>query len=181
MSGCGSIGAFLIPYAVMVVVLGIPLFMLESSLGQFASLGATAVFKISPLWKGLGYAMVLICWCAPLIARTRSEHNTHTHTSNSHTTSHERPARRFISLYYNVVIAECLYFLFASFSFPELPWTHCNPEWASPSCRDRDTLADAYSDAAGARAQVAKFIDSKLFSFHSTTPSELRSLKLLFK
>ena len=52
------LGAFLIPYAIMVVIVGIPLFMLESAIGQFASLGPIALFKVSPLFKGVGYAMM---------------------------------------------------------------------------------------------------------------------------
>ena len=49
---------------------------------QFASLGPLAIWKVSPLWKGLGYAMVI--------------------------------SSALISIYYTVIIAYTLYFLFAS-------------------------------------------------------------------
>ncbi|KFM74324.1 Sodium- and chloride-dependent glycine transporter 2, partial [Stegodyphus mimosarum] len=53
-------GAFLIPYLLFLIICGMPLCFLEMSFGQFASLGPIAIWKISPLFKGLGYGMVLI-------------------------------------------------------------------------------------------------------------------------
>jgi solute carrier family 6 amino acid transporter-like protein 5/7/9/14 len=45
-------GAFLVPYLLMLFLCGIPLFFMESSLGQFASTGCITLFRISPLFKG---------------------------------------------------------------------------------------------------------------------------------
>lgn len=53
-------GAFLIPYVVMVLLLGVPLFLLESALGQFSSSGCITVFAAVPIFKGAGYAMLLV-------------------------------------------------------------------------------------------------------------------------
>ncbi|XP_036290514.1 sodium- and chloride-dependent neutral and basic amino acid transporter B(0+) isoform X3 [Pipistrellus kuhlii] len=44
-------GAFLIPYAIMLALAGLPLFFLECSLGQFASLGPVSVWNILPLFQ----------------------------------------------------------------------------------------------------------------------------------
>ncbi|TGZ63971.1 hypothetical protein CRM22_006605 [Opisthorchis felineus] len=55
-------GAFLIPYTLMLLLLGLPLFFLEFAFGQFASLGPISVWNVSPLFKGIGYAMVLVSW-----------------------------------------------------------------------------------------------------------------------
>ncbi|GFR33859.1 sodium- and chloride-dependent glycine transporter 2 [Trichonephila clavata] len=56
---CGG-GAFLIPYLFFLIVCGMPMFFLELSFGQFASLGPITIWKIAPLFKGLGYGMVII-------------------------------------------------------------------------------------------------------------------------
>uniref|UniRef100_A0A8D2L1U7 Transporter n=1 Tax=Varanus komodoensis TaxID=61221 RepID=A0A8D2L1U7_VARKO len=53
-------GAFLIPYAIMLALAGLPLFFLECSLGQFASLGPVSVWRILPLLQGVGITMVII-------------------------------------------------------------------------------------------------------------------------
>ena len=40
-----------------------------------------------------------------------------------------------ISIYYNVILAWILFYLFASFQ-SKLPWSHCNNEWNTPNCVD---------------------------------------------
>ncbi|GCC30524.1 hypothetical protein chiPu_0008975 [Chiloscyllium punctatum] len=52
-------GAFFIPYLTMLVFAGMPLFFLESSLGQFASLGPVAVWKAVPILQGVGITLVV--------------------------------------------------------------------------------------------------------------------------
>lgn len=53
-------GAFLVPYLLMLCFCGIPLFYVELNLGQFTSLGCVSVWRLAPLLKGAGYAMVVI-------------------------------------------------------------------------------------------------------------------------
>lgn len=45
-------GAFLIPYLTMLGIAGIPIFLLEVSLGQFASQGPVSVWKCIPALQG---------------------------------------------------------------------------------------------------------------------------------
>lgn len=46
------LGAFLIPYLTMLALAGIPIFLLEVSLGQFASQGPVSVWKAIPALQG---------------------------------------------------------------------------------------------------------------------------------
>ncbi|XP_044043997.1 sodium- and chloride-dependent GABA transporter 2-like [Siniperca chuatsi] len=50
-------GVFFVPYLFFLVLCGIPLFLLETSLGQYTSLGGVSAWRsICPLFGGLGYA-----------------------------------------------------------------------------------------------------------------------------
>ncbi|XP_040183840.1 sodium- and chloride-dependent glycine transporter 2 [Rana temporaria] len=53
-------GAFLIPYLLMLALAGVPIFLLEVSLGQFASQGPISVWKAIPAFQGCGIAMLII-------------------------------------------------------------------------------------------------------------------------
>ncbi|RUS82915.1 hypothetical protein EGW08_009338 [Elysia chlorotica] len=57
-------GAFLFPYLLMLALVGIPLFYLEVSLGQFCSKGAAKCWDFAPMLKGLGIAMIM---CSTLV------------------------------------------------------------------------------------------------------------------
>ncbi|XP_060936566.1 sodium- and chloride-dependent GABA transporter 2-like [Limanda limanda] len=54
-------GAFLIPYMIFLFTCGVPVFFLETALGQFTSQGGITCWrKISPLFEGLGYGTQVI-------------------------------------------------------------------------------------------------------------------------
>ncbi|KAM4613796.1 sodium- and chloride-dependent neutral and basic amino acid transporter B(0+) [Polymixia lowei] len=93
-------GAFLIPYFFMLLVVGIPLFFLESAFGQFCSQSPINVWRAVPILQGAGVAMVLV--------------------------------NALVSIYYTVIIAYCMYYMFASFQSP-LPWSSCT-SWADSNC-----------------------------------------------
>uniref|UniRef100_A0A8D0B0Y7 Transporter n=1 Tax=Sander lucioperca TaxID=283035 RepID=A0A8D0B0Y7_SANLU len=58
-------GVFLIPYFIMLFVTGVPLFLMELSLGQYGAAGPITVWKCCPLLKGIGIGMlcvsILVC------------------------------------------------------------------------------------------------------------------------
>jgi len=97
-------GAFIIPYCIMSVMAGVPLYIMEVSLGQYFAEGPIGTWRIiCPLTRGIGYAMMMVSLL--------------------------------VSIYYNVIIAWILFYLFASFR-SDVPWRHCDPEWASANCRE---------------------------------------------
>uniref|UniRef100_A0AAY4BIA7 Transporter n=1 Tax=Denticeps clupeoides TaxID=299321 RepID=A0AAY4BIA7_9TELE len=54
-------GAFLIPYILMAIFGGVPLFYMELALGQFHRTGAISIWKhICPIFKGTGFAICII-------------------------------------------------------------------------------------------------------------------------
>nr|XP_047913324.1 sodium-dependent proline transporter isoform X1 [Anser cygnoides] len=100
-------GAFLVPYFIMLAICGIPIFFMELSLGQFSSLGPLAVWKISPLFKGIGMGTILIV--------------------------------SLVAIYYNMIIAYVLFYLFASLT-SDLPWQHCGNWWNTDLCLDHHVI-----------------------------------------
>ncbi|XP_064621797.1 sodium-dependent proline transporter-like [Lineus longissimus] len=104
-------GAFLIPYFFFLFVCGIPLFIMELSIGQFASSGPTRVFNICPLFKGLGWGMVVVNVMVVLYYQTIITW----------------------TLYY-------LGMSFYGFA-DRLPWANCNNTWNTEQCRMNGTSA----------------------------------------
>ncbi|XP_078683122.1 sodium-dependent proline transporter-like isoform X1 [Branchiostoma floridae x Branchiostoma belcheri] len=107
-------GAFLIPYVIMLVFAGIPMFFIELTLGQYAGLGSLPVWNCIPILKGIGWAMCIIsAWTC---------------------------------IYYNMIIAWALYYLFASFT-SVLPWHHCGHWWNSDRCVESWGVANRTANA----------------------------------
>lgn len=61
-----SPGVFLIPYVLIALIGGIPIFFLEISLGQFMKAGSINVWNICPLFKGEQLWQPLCDPCGPL-------------------------------------------------------------------------------------------------------------------
>lgn len=58
-------GAFLVPYLIVLLLVGRPVYYLEMCIGQFSSTGQVKVWEMSPILKGVGYGslVAVICTC----------------------------------------------------------------------------------------------------------------------
>ncbi len=50
-------GAFLLPYFILLLLVGKPMYFMEVALGQFSQLGPLSVWKMAPIGRGVGFAM----------------------------------------------------------------------------------------------------------------------------
>lgn len=148
---CIFAGAFLIPYAIMLLICGIPLFFMELAFGQFASLGPISMWRAVPLFKGK-------CICHHALGSLSP-------TKNSMSSIFEVMFSMFdtklteacmvlplnilalcsgvgwgmivvsfmVGIYYNMIIAWTLYYFFASMT-KQLPWELCREWWNTPLC-----------------------------------------------
>ncbi|CAG5123119.1 unnamed protein product [Candidula unifasciata] len=117
-------GAFLIPYTLFLLLCGLPLFFLEVTYGQFSSLSPIAIWKVAPLFKGVGVGMLV---CSAIVC-----------------------------IYYNVIVAWTIYYLFLSFRMV-LPWSHCNNEWNTDRCIDDERLRN-FTAIAAAMNNMSNFV-----------------------
>ncbi|XP_013416294.1 sodium- and chloride-dependent neutral and basic amino acid transporter B(0+)-like, partial [Lingula anatina] len=113
---------FFIPYCIMLFLVGMPIFFLELSLGQFTSSGPLTCWKFAPMFTGLGVGMVIVS--------------------------------ALVAIYYNMIIAWSLYYLFASIiSIPTgtLPWAGaggCGNWWNSDFCAETLTNLTSHNCSA---------------------------------
>ncbi|CAC5418384.1 unnamed protein product [Mytilus coruscus] len=56
-----GLGAFLIPYFIFMFAMAMPLMFMEFSIAQYSSLGPGRLFLCCPLFKGIGYGIILMC------------------------------------------------------------------------------------------------------------------------
>ncbi|RWS26665.1 sodium-dependent serotonin transporter-like protein [Leptotrombidium deliense] len=143
---CVETGAFLIPYLVMLVFGGFPLFYLELALGQYYRSGCLTLWtKLCPVVKvtkhlkrfirrfrtGIGYAICFI--------------------------------DLYVAMYYNTIIAWAVYYLFSSFT-SELPWTRCDNDWNTPTCRLLHQRG--YNSSMNATSPAQEFFERNLLEQH---------------
>lgn len=66
-------GVFFIPYLLFLVLCGIPLFLLETSLGQYTSLGGVSAWRaICPLFGGI-HPFIHPSFCIPVCSQDEND------------------------------------------------------------------------------------------------------------
>ncbi|WAQ97849.1 SC6A5-like protein, partial [Mya arenaria] len=99
-------GAFLVPYVIMLLIAGLPIFFFELALGQFASEGPITVWKVSPLFYGVGCGMVVISGLVSIYYNVIIMY----------------------AIYY-------MFVSFVNLD-GEVPWKYCGQPWNTDSCRN---------------------------------------------
>lgn len=55
------LGAFLLTYFIMLILMGMPIFLLELVIGQYTGLGPDEAFtRMAPIFSGLGYCTLVV-------------------------------------------------------------------------------------------------------------------------
>ena len=121
------IGAFIIPYFCVYFLIGTPLFFLEMSLGQFTSSCSAAAFKMSRMFKGESSFHTLL-WLTSSVSLCWSGLGWATAINSF-----------LVSIYYNVIIAWCLFYFFASFR-RTFQWGECGHWWNTERCVNAGSL-----------------------------------------
>ncbi|KAG9509399.1 Sodium-dependent neutral amino acid transporter SLC6A17 [Fragariocoptes setiger] len=101
--------AFIIPFVIMLIIEGIPLFYLELAIGQRMRKAAVSSWNmISPFAAGIGIASAVVSFN--------------------------------VGLYYNTIVAWCLYYFWSSFRTP-LPFSQC-PTWSNSTYDNANNVVD---------------------------------------
>ena len=99
-------GAFVIPYMIMLLVVGIPMVFLETSLGQFSSKGPVKIWDFCPIFRGTGLAQVLLMFYVGIYYNVIVSY----------------------AIFFLMASFE--------FKNGVLPWATCDNWWNTPNCRE---------------------------------------------
>ncbi|KAK0422183.1 hypothetical protein QR680_007417 [Steinernema hermaphroditum] len=106
-------GAFLIPYFVMLIVGGLPMFYLELALGQYHRSGCISIWqKICPMFKGIGIGICFICTFIACFYNAIIAHAVFFVFGSLKTMS------------------------------LDVPWKTCNNSWNTPLCTDKTNVTE---------------------------------------
>ena len=149
-------GAFLIPYIIVLIVIGRPMYFLEMILGQFSSSGSVKVWNVVPFAKGESKIKI----------KNEEKLNVFLFLPVPGLGYTQGIASWLVITYYVVLMALSFFYLFCSFSNP-LPWSWCNPEWANMdtcySSSDNISLLNLTSTLSSSSEQFFKYIKPLAF------------------
>lgn len=163
-------GAFLIPYLLMLMVIGKPLYYLELSIGQYARLGPAQLFsRMSGLTAGIGFAMLYSCMLICVYYN--------------------------VIMSYAVYFTVATIVSAVDGHGDEMPWEECDPEWADMntcSIRRNDvetnaslvnfTASNVYSNTTKLSSSTEQYFYRKVLAqYDSGIPNEKHSVANLGK
>lgn len=109
------LGAFLIPYLTCSMLIGFPMLYLEMSLGQFSNSGPAVVYgRIRPLFQGASCLQYWDCCSRNLLAGVGWA---------------MAGISLMVSIYYNVIVAWVLLYLFVIITGRSYQWASCRNEF----------------------------------------------------
>lgn len=130
-------GAFLVPYLIMLVFLGMPLLYMELILGQYLKKGPVqAMAAVCPLFKGTVRSLNIVSKFMSLWSNDQMCTQIlfpHCFLCTLGVGVASVAVSFIVSIYYNLIITWSLYYFFNSFQNP-LPWDGCNKTWNTPNC-----------------------------------------------
>ncbi|XP_054152650.1 sodium-dependent serotonin transporter-like [Oppia nitens] len=134
-------GAFLIPYVVMLIFGGLPLFYLELALGQYYKSGCITIWKsLCPIMKGIGYAICFIDLYTGMYYNTIIAW----------------------AFYY-------LFASLASLSTFELPWTKCNNTWNTAKCKTMEFRRSINGTNTDDVSPAQEYFEYQVLEMHRST------------
>ncbi|GBP88669.1 Sodium-dependent noradrenaline transporter [Eumeta japonica] len=154
-------GAFLIPYTLMLVFGAVPLFYMELILGQYNRQGPITLWKICPLFKGVGFCAVMVAFYVSFYYNSKSISS----PPPGLTSQNPPPAWAF-------------YFLISS-ARSELPWLHCDNAWNTEHCWDAARYNATNRTDARYQGPLSHFTPASEF-FHSRSQMARRYANELY-
>ena len=131
-------GVFLIPYSIMVLLTGVPLFYMELCLGQYYRKGAITTWgRICPLFKGIGYCVILTAFYVDFFYNVILAWGLH----------YLYTSFRWVQVFPTDSIIQI-------FSF-NLPWASCNNTYNSAACYEPHWSEDGTTMCRSANESVS--------------------------
>lgn len=134
---CIFAGAFLIPYVVFFICCGIPVFFLETALGQFTSEGGITCWrKVCPLFEGTCWVNQNMKECLGIVRLWRAAFFNKLERDSDHCLFFvlsgigyaTQVIEAHLNVYYIIILAWAIFYLSNCFT-TELPWATCGHEW----------------------------------------------------
>lgn len=139
-------GAFLIPYIIVLTLIGRPMYFMEMALGQFSSRGAVKMYeKLSPVFKGKLELLILLVNLSITTCLFRWIEISVTIFHFLAIGYGQIIGSYSVATYYCSIMAVTLYYFINSFT-SDFPWAKCKDSWLNYTTLRNLTCIDSFSD-----------------------------------